>query len=191
MLSVECYDLRKVDILFASLDSASRVFSFIRSKAFSPERYLNLQLQRTIHDAIATGESTVIFDAVDFDSLDAPSGDSSAPSLSVRSKVILSDGELLIQRPQEPHEGAMPGADDSRNDPMWELPEVPSEFDGLWRVSFVNEDYLVCESYPRRLLVPAGISDFDLLQAASFRTKVLVTSFLIWYTCSGTRICSK
>ena len=39
---------------------------------------------------------------------------------------------------------------------------------GRWRVSRVNEDYLVCDSYPRLLLVPAAATDSDLLRAARF-----------------------
>ena len=54
---------------------------------------------------------------------------------------------------------------------MHEICHVPPDVAELWRVSYVNEDYLLCESYPRRLLVPASTSDSDLLQAASFRTK--------------------
>lgn len=40
---------------------------------------------------------------------------------------------------------------------------------GAWRVTEINNDFTLCRSYPRRLIVPATISDEDLLKVASFR----------------------
>ncbi|KAJ7970528.1 Phosphatidylinositol-3-phosphatase myotubularin-1 [Quillaja saponaria] len=41
----------------------------------------------------------------------------------------------------------------------------------LWRISNVNSDYTMCQSYPFALIVPKGISDVEVLQASSFRAR--------------------
>ena len=55
VLSLECYDLRRVDLQFVSLDSAMRVHNLICSNPFSAERFLHLQLQEMLHEAIVAG----------------------------------------------------------------------------------------------------------------------------------------
>ncbi|KAG4395258.1 hypothetical protein GLYMA_20G189100v4 [Glycine max] len=41
----------------------------------------------------------------------------------------------------------------------------------LWRISSVNSDYTMCQSYPFALVVPKIISDDEVLQASSFRAR--------------------
>ncbi|KAI4370690.1 hypothetical protein MLD38_019010 [Melastoma candidum] len=41
----------------------------------------------------------------------------------------------------------------------------------LWRVTDVNMNYTICQSYPFALIVPKGISDEEVLQASSFRAR--------------------
>ncbi|KAF2318418.1 hypothetical protein GH714_007081 [Hevea brasiliensis] len=41
----------------------------------------------------------------------------------------------------------------------------------LWRISTVNCNYSMCQSYPFALLVPKSISDEEVLQASSFRAR--------------------
>jgi hypothetical protein len=42
------------------------------------------------------------------------------------------------------------------------------EAGGAFRLSHVNRDYSVCESYPSVVVVPAGISDADIIKVGSF-----------------------
>ena len=41
--------------------------------------------------------------------------------------------------------------------------------DSGWRVSHVNHEYSACESYPRKVAVPAGIRDWEVKKALEFR----------------------
>ncbi|XP_020203978.2 phosphatidylinositol-3-phosphatase myotubularin-1-like [Cajanus cajan] len=41
----------------------------------------------------------------------------------------------------------------------------------LWRISGVNANYAMCQSYPFALVVPKIISDDEVLQACSFRAR--------------------
>ena len=52
-----------------------------------------------------------------------------------------------------------------------EVCAVPEQAARVWRISYVNDDFLLSDTYPRRLLVPASITDTELLQAASFRSR--------------------
>lgn len=45
---------------------------------------------------------------------------------------------------------------------------VPNRF---WRLSSVNRDYHVCDSYPPVIGVPHGVTDADVTAAAAFRSK--------------------
>ncbi|XP_037078968.1 myotubularin-related protein 9-like isoform X2 [Pollicipes pollicipes] len=38
-----------------------------------------------------------------------------------------------------------------------------------WRISHVNDDFKVCESYPRRVVVPSSVTDDELVRVALFR----------------------
>ncbi len=40
-----------------------------------------------------------------------------------------------------------------------------------WRISFVNENFSFCETYPSHFVVPSVISDSDLYEVAEFRSK--------------------
>lgn len=40
-----------------------------------------------------------------------------------------------------------------------------------WRISFVNENFSFCETYPSHFVVPSVISDSDLYEVADFRSK--------------------
>ncbi|KAK1571929.1 hypothetical protein Q3G72_025043 [Acer saccharum] len=44
-------------------------------------------------------------------------------------------------------------------------------FNELWRISNVNYDYTMCQSYPFALIFPKSISDQEVLQASSFRAR--------------------
>nr|POE81395.1 isoform 2 of phosphatidylinositol-3-phosphatase myotubularin-1 [Quercus suber] len=41
----------------------------------------------------------------------------------------------------------------------------------LWRISSINSNYAMCQSYPFALIVPKGISDEEVLQASTFRAR--------------------
>ncbi|KAI4346429.1 hypothetical protein L6164_007325 [Bauhinia variegata] len=41
----------------------------------------------------------------------------------------------------------------------------------LWRISRVNSNYTMCQSYPFALIIPKSISDNEVLQASSFRAR--------------------
>ncbi|GKU91610.1 hypothetical protein SLEP1_g5463 [Rubroshorea leprosula] len=41
----------------------------------------------------------------------------------------------------------------------------------LWRISDVNSNYTMCQSYPFALVIPKGISDEEVLQASTFRAR--------------------
>ena len=60
VLTLECYDLRKVEIYFTSSDAASRVLSRLRSQPFSPERFLQMQLQKIISEAAVAGACSAL-----------------------------------------------------------------------------------------------------------------------------------
>nr|POF07549.1 isoform 2 of phosphatidylinositol-3-phosphatase myotubularin-1 [Quercus suber] len=41
----------------------------------------------------------------------------------------------------------------------------------FWRISSINSNYAMCQSYPFALIVPKGISDEEVLQASTFRAR--------------------
>lgn len=41
---------------------------------------------------------------------------------------------------------------------------------GAWRISFINNEFKLCPSYPKLLIVPACISDETLMSVSSFRS---------------------
>lgn len=41
---------------------------------------------------------------------------------------------------------------------------------GAWRISLINNDFKLCPSYPKLLVVPACISDETLMSVSSFRS---------------------
>lgn len=41
----------------------------------------------------------------------------------------------------------------------------------LWRITDINNNYAVCDSYPHLLVVPAQLSDSKIKQSAKFRGK--------------------
>eukprot|EP00727_Mastigamoeba_balamuthi_P011806 m51a1_g7248 hypothetical protein (1280) ;mRNA; r:130275-135432 len=48
---------------------------------------------------------------------------------------------------------------------------VPGGPECGWKLSLINRDYSLCDTYPRMLAVPAAASDAVLLQAAAFRSR--------------------
>lgn len=68
----------------------------------------------------------------------------------------------------------------------WQVYSVQSEFarmkisPKLWRVSNINSEYSYCSSYPNKLIVPASISDSQLRDVFSFRSKGRI-SILTYY----------
>lgn len=59
----------------------------------------------------------------------------------------------------------------------WSVYDPMKEYDrqGLpndnWRITRINDDYKLCDTYPRRLAVPAGITDDQLMEVAKFRSR--------------------
>ena len=54
VLSLECYDLRTVDLFFQSAHAATRVLNLIRSQPFSPQRFLHSHLQKILCETCDT-----------------------------------------------------------------------------------------------------------------------------------------
>lgn len=40
-----------------------------------------------------------------------------------------------------------------------------------WRFTDINKNYDLCDTYPKRLVVPKSVSDDDLREVAEFRSK--------------------
>lgn len=67
----------------------------------------------------------------------------------------------------------------SRLDPGWNLYDHISEFSRLgvatatnaWRLTTVNSDYSLCDTYPCLFAVPSSVSDEMLMSAARFRSR--------------------
>ena len=59
-------------------------------------------------------------------------------------------------------EYSFPGFDD-------EVSRLHFDVQGSWRVSEANREYKLCETYPRRLIVPAGITDEHVRVVADYR----------------------
>lgn len=67
----------------------------------------------------------------------------------------------------------------SNDDFMNEIVRLGYNTRGEWRVSYVNQDFKLCVSYPRLLLVPSCITD-DLLQnIATFRSSRRIPA-IVW-----------
>ncbi|KAI9157576.1 hypothetical protein LWI28_024611 [Acer negundo] len=62
---------------------------------------------------------------------------------------------------------------ESSNHASMEMIEKGSftSFNELWRISNVNYNYTMCQSYPFALIFPKSISDQEVLQASSFRAR--------------------
>jgi len=41
----------------------------------------------------------------------------------------------------------------------------------MWKISKINENYEICDSYPTILAVPVGATDDDLRAVAAFRSR--------------------
>lgn len=41
----------------------------------------------------------------------------------------------------------------------------------MWKITKINENYEICDSYPQILAVPAQVTDDDLRSVASFRSR--------------------
>ncbi|XP_042960118.1 phosphatidylinositol-3-phosphatase myotubularin-1-like isoform X1 [Carya illinoinensis] len=44
-------------------------------------------------------------------------------------------------------------------------------YNDLWRITSLNSNYTMCQSYPFALIVPKGISDEEVIQASTFRAR--------------------
>ncbi len=51
-----------------------------------------------------------------------------------------------------------------------------------WRISTINQDYSLCETYPPILGVPAACSDEEIRAVAQFRSKGRLPVSLVWTT---------
>jgi myotubularin-related protein 9 len=58
----------------------------------------------------------------------------------------------------------------------WSVYSVEAEFEKLfgkanteWRISHVNKDYSVCQTYPSKLIVPAKVDDTTIIKSSQFR----------------------
>jgi hypothetical protein len=62
-------------------------------------------------------------------------------------------------------------------------------YESKFRLSFVNEkDFSMCSSYPEIIVVPAQISDDELKESASFRTKGRIPTLCYFYKENGASI---
>ena len=59
--------------------------------------------------------------------------------------------------------------------PIYAANHEYSELQGIsaleWRISPVNREYTVCDTYPAQLMVPMALSDPQLVDAAEFRSR--------------------
>lgn len=60
-----------------------------------------------------------------------------------------------------------------------EVDRLQFNMHGAWRISFVNKDYSMCQSYPPLLLVPAYISDEVLQTVSKFRSSRRIPT-VVW-----------
>ncbi|XP_022669936.1 myotubularin-related protein 9-like isoform X1 [Varroa destructor] len=51
--------------------------------------------------------------------------------------------------------------------PTREIPALPSK--GRWRVSNLNKDFLICQSYPTTVVVPQDTTDEEIIESSQFR----------------------
>ncbi|WZZ29679.1 hypothetical protein YC2023_013080 [Brassica napus] len=58
----------------------------------------------------------------------------------------------------------------------------------LWRISDLNSNYNLCQTYPFAFMVPKSISDEELLQACSFRAKCRLPVITWQWSCNCTLI---
>jgi len=86
---------------------------------------------------------------------------------------------FYYQPKYEPHSG-------------WQYYSVQSEFarmkvsPKLWRISNINSEYSYCSSYPSKLIVPANISDSQLRDVFSFRSKGRISILTYFHTNTAT-----
>lgn len=60
----------------------------------------------------------------------------------------------------------------------WEIFDIVAEYtrqgvypSSQWRLTDINKAYKMSPSYPRKILVPASISDEDLVHSSNYRTR--------------------
>lgn len=65
-----------------------------------------------------------------------------------------------------------------------EIERLQFDMKGAWRISNINQDFKLCQSYPRMLIVPACIPDETLQNVASFRSSRRIPA-VTWRHSSG------
>jgi myotubularin-related protein 3/4 len=65
-----------------------------------------------------------------------------------------------------------------------EIDRLQFDMKGAWRISNINQDFKLCQSYPRMLIVPACIPDETLQNVASFRSSRRIPA-VTWRHSSG------
>jgi myotubularin-related protein 3/4 len=65
-----------------------------------------------------------------------------------------------------------------------EVERLTFDLKGAWRISNINQDFKLCQSYPRMIVVPACITDETLQNVASFRASRRIPA-VTWRHSSG------
>lgn len=65
-----------------------------------------------------------------------------------------------------------------------EIDRLQFDMKGAWRISNINQEFKLCQSYPRMLIVPACIPDETLQNVASFRSSRRIPA-VTWRHSSG------
>lgn len=76
----------------------------------------------------------------------------------------------------------------------WELYNVKREFErqgidwSKWRISDLNKQYSLCDTYPRKLIIPAKVGDSMLSEAVKYRSKNRFPALSYYYAKNGCTI---
>jgi hypothetical protein len=76
----------------------------------------------------------------------------------------------------------------------WEKFDYVSDFERMglpspeWRITNVNNEYMLCNSYPQKLYVPVNVTGQELLLSAQFRANGRIP-VLVWKNKKGTSLC--
>lgn len=66
-----------------------------------------------------------------------------------------------------------------------EVKRLEFDLNGTWRISYANNDFKLCQSYPRLLLVPCCITEDTLKSVASFRSSRRIPAVVWRHKASG------
>lgn len=80
--------------------------------------------------------------------------------------------------------GRLQSASNYDDDFRREFDRLQFDYHGVWRISHVNDEFKLCPSYPKMLIVPACITDDVLQNVASFRSSRRIPA-VVWRHRSG------